>query len=129
MINNQADGLGHRVGERRKHRRHFVDLPVDCCVIENKRKGPIQVGVAENAAIGGLSVYLNERFTSGTHLFIELYYRDGYEFSSLKILTEVIWNSDKMETSGYKHGLKLLSLENGGNQKLRALLKHSPMLM
>jgi hypothetical protein len=129
MTENQADGLNPLVGERRKHRRYFVDLPVDCCVIENKRKGPIHVGMAENAGTGGLSVYLNERVSPGNQLILELYYRDDYKFSSLKILTEVVWNSEERETPGYKHGVKLLRLENGGNQKLRSLLKRCPILM
>ena len=129
MANNHTNALAHPVGERRKHRRHFVDLPVDCRVIENERKGPIQVGMAENAGIGGLSIYLNEQFPCGKQLIIELYFRDGYEFSSLKILTEVVWSRDEKDVPGYKHGLKVLRLENGGNQRFQALLKSCPMLM
>lgn len=129
MTDNQDARLSHKVSERRKHPRYFVDLPADCYVIRNKRKGPIQVGIAENAGIGGISVYLNDRVSSGNQLIIELYYRDDYKFSSLKILTEVVWNSEEREAPGYKHGLKLLRLENGGNMKLQSLLKHSPIPM
>lgn len=124
MAHNDVTRVDHPIAERRKHRRYFVDLPLDCWVIENKRKGQTQVGIAENAGVGGLSVYLNERISEGNQLILELYYRDDYKFSSLKILTEVIWNSEERETHGYKHGLRLLRLENGGNLKLRSILKH-----
>ena len=129
MIENQVPRPDHLVGERRKHRRHFIDLPVDCCVIRNKTKGPIHVGIAENAGVGGLSVYLNQRFSPGNRLTVELYYKHDFSFSSLKILTEVVWNSQKREALGYRHGLKSLKLENGGNLKLKSLLEYSPTLM
>ncbi len=127
MIDNQADTLDPRMRERRRYRRYLIDLPVDCHVVENRRKGPIQVGMAENAAVGGLSVYLNERVSPGNRLIIELYYKDDFRFSSLKALTEVVWNSQERETLGYKHGLKSLKLEIGGNRKLQSLLKRCPI--
>jgi hypothetical protein len=129
MINDASDERGHRMGERRKHRRHFVDLPLDCCVVQHNRRGPIQSGIAENVGIGGLSIYLNQRFPPGSQLIIELYYKDGYQFSSLRILTKVIWSNQQEDTSRYKHGVKLLRLENGGSQKLQFLLKKSPTLI
>ena len=129
MINDASDERGHRMGERRKHRRHFVDLPLDCSVVQNNRRGPIQSGIAENLGIGGLSIYINQRFPPGSHLIIELYYKDGYQFSSLRTLTEVIWSSQEKNTSRYKHGVKLLRLENGGSQKLQSLLKKNPTLI
>jgi hypothetical protein len=87
------------------------------------------VGIAENAGTGGLSVYLNERVPGGNQLILELYYRENYEFSSLKLLTEVVWNREEKEDDGYKHGLKLLRLERGGDLKLQSLLKHCPILI
>ena len=129
MRSQSTEPLSPQTAERRKHRRHFIDLPVDCCVIDNRTKGPILAGVAENAGPGGLSIYLNERFSRGRHLIIELYYRDGYKFSSLRLLTRVVWSSELREASGFKHGLKLLKLENGGCTKLQSLLKNSPMLI
>ena len=129
MINNESTKSYHPAGERRKHRRHFVDLPVDCFILENKRKGPVQVGIAENAGTGGLCVYLNERVSSGRHLIIELYYRDDCTFSSLRILAKVIWATHEEEALGYKHGLKLLKLETGGTPKLQSILKQCPILM
>ena len=128
MNQDQSPANGQPLGERRKHPRHYTDLPVDCCLIENKKKGPVHVGIAENAGIGGLSICLNQRFPCGHHLIIELYYRDSYQFSSLKILTRVIWNSDEREGSGFRHGLQVLRLQNGGSLKLRSLLKHCPVL-
>ena len=129
MIENQLSKPDRLVGERRKHRRHFIDLPVDCCVIRNKTKGPIHVGIAENAGVGGLSVYLDERFSPGNRLTVELYYKHDFRFCSLKILTEVVWHNRKREALGYRHGLKSLKLENGGNLKLKSLLEYSPTLM
>jgi hypothetical protein len=102
---------------------------LDCRVIENKTKGPIQAGIAENAGSGGLSIYLNDMVPSGHQLLLELYYKDEYEFTSLKLLTEVVWIHEEKEPQGYKHGLKLLKLESGGNQKLQSLLKHCPLLL
>lgn len=129
MITNEPAKPHHPVGERRKHRRHFIDLPVDCSVVQNKRKGPRHVGIAENAGIGGLSVYLDERVSPGRQLISELYYRDDCKFCSLKILTEVVWNRGEREALGYKHGLKLLKLETGGTPKLQSILRNCPILM
>jgi hypothetical protein len=129
MADNSSGGLDHPVRERRKHRRYFVDLPLDCRVVENKTKGPIQAGIAENAGSGGLSIYLSDMVPSGHQLLLELYYKDEYEFTSLKLLTEVVWIDEEKEPQGYKHGLKLLKLESGGNQKLQSLLKHCPLLL
>ena len=129
MTDNQEARLDRTPGERRKHRRYFVDLPLDCRVIENKRRGPIQVGFADNAGTGGFSVYLDERISSGNQLILELYYRDDYKFSSLKLLTEVIWSNEEREANGFKPGVRLLRLENGGNLKLRSILKNCPVLM
>jgi hypothetical protein len=117
------------IGERRKHRRYFVDLPVDCCFSENRAKGPIHTGITEDLGMGGVSVYLSDRVFPGNRFVVELYYRDGYRFSSLKILTEVVWADEKNEAPGYRHGLRLLKLENGGTLKLRCLLKRCPSLM
>jgi len=129
MIQDQPAGPQEPVRERRKHRRHYVDLPADCFVIQNKKKGPVHVGIAENAGAGGLSLYLNKRIPSGRQLIIELYYREDCKFTSLKILARVVWNSHEEETLGYKHGLKLLKLETGGTPKLQSILKHGPILM
>jgi hypothetical protein len=129
MTDNHTGGVDCPVRERRKHRRYFVDLPLDCRVIKNRRRGPVQVGIAENAGSGGLSINLSDRISPGNRLILELYYRDDYQFSSLKILSEVIWNTKEKEAHGYKHGLKLLRLENGGNLKLQSILKHCPIMM
>jgi len=126
MIHDLSDEHGQRMGERRKHRRHFIDLPVDCCLVQQNRRGPIQSGIAENVGIGGLSIYLDQRFPPGSHLIIEVYFKDGYQFSSLRILAQVIWSNQDEDTSRYRHGVKLLKLENGGSQKLQSLLKKSP---
>jgi len=129
MTNSDPHEPGHRMGDRRKHRRHFVDLPIDCCAIQKSRRGPIQAGVAENAGVGGFLIYLNQRFSPGSHLVIELYYKDSYQFSSIKILGKVIWSNEQRDTSGYKHGVKLLKLENGGGRKLRSILENFPSLI
>jgi hypothetical protein len=129
MLDNESARSHHPVGERRKHRRHFIDLPADCFVIQNKRKGPVHVGIAENAGAGGLSVYLDEKVSSGKQLIIEMYYKDDCRFSSLKVLGQVVWTSNEKETLGYKHGLKLLKLETGGSPKLKTILKHCPILI
>ena len=129
MTESNTAGIDRPVGERRKHRRYFIDLPLDCRVIENTSRGPIQPGITENAGTGGLSVYLNDKVSPGNQLILELYYRDDYRFSSLKILTQVVWNHEEKEAQGYKHGLKLLRLESGGNQKLQSILKHCPLLI
>lgn len=129
MTNGEPHELGRARGERRKHRRHFIDLPIDCCVIEQNKRGPIQAGVAENAAVGGFLIYLDRRFSPGCHLVIELYYKNGYQFSSLKILTKVVWSNQKKDVSGYKHGVKLLKLEKGGARKLQSILESFPSLI
>jgi hypothetical protein len=129
MTNGNADDLRHPTGERRKHRRHFVDLPIDCCAVQQRGKGPIQAGVAENAGAGGFLIYLNQRFSPGSHLVIELYYKETYQFSSIKILGKVIWSDEQRDTSGYRHGVKLLKLENGGGRKLQYILGNFPSLI
>ncbi len=129
MIDNESVKPQPPTPERRKHRRHYVDLPADCFVIHNKGKGPIHVGIAENAGVGGLSVYLDQRIASGSQLMIELYYREDCRFTSLKTVAQVVWHSHERETLGFKHGLRLLKLETGGSPKLRSILKRGPILM
>ena len=117
------------VGERRKHQRYYVDLPLDYRAVENKKKGPIQGGTTRNLGIGGFSISLKERIPPGKRLLIELYYNDSSRFASLKIMTEVIWSSGETEDIGFKHGLKSLLLEKGGNAKLLSILKRCPLPM
>ncbi|MBW2057682.1 MAG: PilZ domain-containing protein [Deltaproteobacteria bacterium] len=129
MIDQKGTGFEHRVCERRKHRRYFGDIPFDCWPLKQGKRGPSQVGIAENAGAGGLCIHLEERIPEGNEIILELYYRDDHRFSSLKLLAVVIWNSEEREARGYRHGLKLLRLETGGGRKLQSLLKQCLALM
>jgi hypothetical protein len=111
------------IGERRKHPRFGLELPLDYSIESIERYG----GVAANASTDGLLVYLPEPILVGTLLNIEILFVKGSELNSIKARAKVVWSDlAPKEISGkYRYGLEFKSFQEGGLKKLRRLLKEA----
>ena len=108
--------------ERRKYPRVVVDLPMDYESAGEQRRDKVVGSVMENMSMTGCLVYLSHLFDPGAKLIIEIYFSPETQFTSLKILSDVVWNNPRADASGYRHGLKYVKLEKGGTAKLKWLI-------
>ncbi len=106
--------------EKRRFQRFAVDLPLDYARLEKKR---VRAGIAGNASVGGLMVYLQERMKIGTKLYVALYFSRGFELTGVKTLSQVIWKDAGLEEGWgrFKYGLKFLQIADEDLRKLKQL--------
>jgi len=109
------------IGERRRHPRFNVELPLDYSIENNDH----YAGVAANASRGGVVAYLPAAIIVGTSLNIEIIFARGFELSSIRAKAKVVWSNlaPKVTWGGYRYGLEFENFQEGDAQKLRALLK------
>ena len=119
--NGPMSGEGIFIGERRRHCRFNVELPLDYSVENNDH----YAGVTANASRGGLVAYLPDPIVVGTSLNIEIIFARGFELNSIRAKARVIWSNlaANVTWGGYRYGLKFENFQGGDGQKLRALLK------
>ncbi len=108
------------IGERRKHPRFRVDLPLGYSVESVDRQG----GVAANASKSGLLVYLPEAIFVGSLVKVEILFAKGSGLNSISATAKVVWSDLSPEeiSGGYRYGLKFESFQEGDFLKLRKLL-------
>ncbi len=108
--------------ERRKHPRFVLELPLNYSLADQKEN---RGGTTVDGSEGGLLVYLHEKVAIGTLLRVEILFARGTELDSIEAITKVVW-SDLAARQGwgeYRYGLEFESFQEGGTEKLSALLK------
>jgi len=111
--------------EMRRHPRHAVDLPVECCRINS----PIShTGRAINASEGGLMVYLPEKVEIGQHLKLMLSVGSNSALDTVDMIAQVVWvdigSSIVMED--YRVGVMIVDISSTDRLKLKNLLESLP---
>lgn len=110
------------VVERRRHPRVSIELPLDYSFIDgSERYG----GIAGDVSEGGLLVYLPESIEIGRLMKIEILFVKGFELSSIKAITKVVWSdlAPKAIWGEYRYGLEFQSFQEGDLNKLKGLIK------
>ncbi len=110
-------------GERRRHPRFNVELPLDYSIENNDH----YAGVAANASKGGLVAYLPAALVVGTSMNIEIIFAKGFELNSIRARAKVIWSNlaSNVTWGEYRYGLKFEDFQEGDIQKLKGLLKEA----
>lgn len=116
--------MGVLAVEKRKHPRFSVELPLDYSRIEGKE---IHGGIVANASLGGILVYLPERFEIGAMLKIEILYVRELELDNIRAIAKVVWSDlAALESPGeYRYGLQFQYIEEEDFARLVALLKET----
>jgi c-di-GMP-binding flagellar brake protein YcgR len=111
------------IGERRRHPRFSLELPLDFSIENKDHYG----GVAANASKGGLVAYLPAAIVVGTSLNIEIIFARGFELNSIRARAKVIWSNlaPKITWGEYRYGLEFENFQEGDAQKLKTLLKEA----
>ena len=93
------------IGERRKHPRYSIDLPLNFKMNENP---VIYSGLSIDASEAGLQIQTMKDMPIGIKIYIELLFAKGFELANLLGMVQVVWKDDHLEKDGvgYKYGLK-----------------------
>lgn len=108
--------------ETRRHPRHAVDLPVECCRINS----PISyAGRAINASEGGLMVYLPEKVEIGQHLKLMLSVGSKSALDTIDMIAQVVWVDigSSMPMEEYRVGVMIVDISSTDRLKLKDLLE------
>ncbi|MGZ3579265.1 MAG: PilZ domain-containing protein [Syntrophales bacterium] len=108
--------------ELRRHPRHAVDLPVECC----KTNSPIShTGRAINASEGGLMVYLPEKVEIGQHLKLMLSVGSESALDTVDMIAQVVWVDIgySMPKEEYRAGVMIVDISSTDRLKLKDLLE------
>jgi c-di-GMP-binding flagellar brake protein YcgR len=119
--NRPMSAEGIFIGERRRHPRFNIELPLDYSIENKDHYG----GVVANASKGGLVAYLPSALVVGTSMDIEIIFARGFELNSIRARAKVIWSNlaPKVTWGEYRYGLEFENFQEGDMQKLKALLK------
>jgi hypothetical protein len=109
------------IGEKRKHPRFDIDLPLEYQVTNSPY---VRGGLVVNASESGLLVNSIKEMPIGTKLNIAVLFPKGYELSNFQVLAEVVWKDIhwKENWEGYQFGLKFIKILEEDYRKLRGLL-------
>ena len=109
-------------GEKRKHQRFSVELPLDYSEVNGKE---IHGGIVANASEGGLLVYLPERIEVGKSLKIEILYVKGLDLETIKATAKIVWSDLTTAESlrEHRYGLQFQVIEERDFGRLVTLLK------
>ena len=110
------------VVERRRQPRISVELPLGYSLVDNNES---HGGIAADISEGGLLIYLPEAIAIGILLKIEILFVRGFELSSIRAITKVVWSdlAPKATWGEYRYGLEFQSFQEGDLQKLKRLVK------
>lgn len=107
---------------RRSCLRLSVALPLECW----KRNDSFShAGVSGNISERGLLIYSTFRdLCVSEELKIRVFFPNGYELDSFKVIATVTWKKAYSETdwNGYKYGLKFIQISRADREKLKLLL-------
>ena len=107
--------------EKRRFPRFNVDLPMKYSEVKVRKK---QGGIAHDASEGGLLVYLQEKFSIGTKLKIEVFFSHGFKLTPIKAQAEIVWADIRgpEDWGEFKYGLKFINIGKEDFEKLQWLL-------
>jgi CheY-like chemotaxis protein len=111
---------GERQTPRRGDPRLPAELPVRCGIGEDGGAGREVTGMAVNASLRGLHLFLSEKLAPGTTLRLHLELPKGTVIAE----AEVMWQSDEVAHQILPHGVHILRfLEDSGFLQYRRYLK------
>ena len=107
--------------EKRRFPRFNVDLPMKYSEVKVRKK---QGGIAHDASEGGLLVYLQDKFSIGTKLKIEVFFSHGFRLTPIRVEAEIVWADIRgpEDWGEYKYGLKFINIGKEDFSKLKWLL-------
>jgi c-di-GMP-binding flagellar brake protein YcgR len=109
------------IGEKRKHPRFDIDLPLEYQVTNSPY---VRGALVVNASESGLLVNSIKEMPIGTKLNIAVLFPKGYELSNFQVLAEVVWKDIHWGENweGYQFGLKFVQILEEDHRKLKQLL-------
>jgi hypothetical protein len=110
-------------GERRRHPRYSIDLPLNFKLTENP---VIYPGLSIDASEAGLQIQTLKDMPIGIKLYIEVLFAKGFELANLQGMVQVIWKDEHLQKdwTGYKYGLKFVQISSQNHLKLKLLLSN-----
>jgi len=107
--------------EKRRFPRFNVDLPMKYSEVKVRKK---RGGIAHDASEGGLLVYLQDKFSIGTKLKIEVFFSHGFRLTPIRVEAEIVWADIRgpEDWGEYKYGLRFINIGKEDFSKLKWLL-------
>ena len=109
------------INERRKHRRVYMDLPLEYRFSDAPHPhGALVVNVSES----GLLIHSIKNIPIGTKLNIAVLFPKGFELANFEVFAEIVWKDLYWQESrdSYQFGLRFVRILEEDHQKLKQLL-------
>ena len=112
-------------GERRKHPRIIMDLPIEYRIPNIPRA---HGGLTINLSEAGLLIQSVSNLPVGTKLSLVVFFRRGFELKDLKVSAEIVWKGIcwKEQWEGFEYGLRFTEVEEEELRELYRLLGRRP---
>jgi len=112
-------------GERRKHPRTVMDLPIEYRIPNIPRA---HGGLTINLSEAGLLIQSVSNLPVGTKLSLVVFFRRGFELKDLKVSAEIVWKGIcwKEQWTGFEYGLRFTEVEEEELRELYRLLGRRP---
>jgi hypothetical protein len=109
------------IGEKRKHPRLNMDLPLEYRVLDAP---DAHGGLVVNASESGLLVHSIKDMPIGTKLNIAVMFPAGFELANFEVFAEIVWKDIHWgeNREGYQFGLKFVHILEEDHRKLKQLL-------
>jgi len=111
----------HGFRERRRFPRLLLDLPLEYRVLNAPYA---HGGLTVNACEAGLGIQSIRNIPVGAKLITIVLFPKGFELTSFKVLTEVIWKDIHREEDweGFHYGLNFIEILEEDREKLKQIL-------
>jgi len=107
-------------GEKRKHPRIALDLPLDYHELNLKS---VYGAIVVNGAEGGFLIRALQDMRLGTRLKVSILFLDGFELGTFEALAQIVRKGlSEKRNEGYKYGVKILDINEYDRFKLRSIL-------
>jgi hypothetical protein len=108
-------------GEKRKHPRFLVDLPLE---YQEAEAPHARGGIVINASEGGFLIESVKDIPIGTKLNISILFPKWFELSDFRLVAETLWKEPlwKDDWTGYRYGLNIVQILDEDQTKLKLLL-------
>lgn len=95
--------------ERRVFPRFVIHLPVSYALEDNAASGE---GITNDASLGGLQIYVAEKFNLGDKVKIKLSLAEGKTVHTIQALARVVWieENPSHDPKPYKMGLEFVDI-------------------
>jgi hypothetical protein len=109
------------IGEKRKHPRYYLNLPIEFKVMNDRY---VHGAMTVNASETGLLVQSPKNIPVGTKLSIAVLFSQGFQLSNFEMLAEVVWTKIHANEGreGYQSGLRFIHILEEDRQQLKNLL-------